>query len=393
MSYLKSFYELLRVAKRSFDAPLEIGNPPADAPRALMCYISRPFRDAKFDHEHSNQTEVRRIAKIIQDLGFALSVINFNSEYQIDYRKYDLLFGFGRAFDRSFYTACHATRIFHLTTANPGYSNLAEARRLRFARERGHLIGPQRIIDEPWVLSAVLSDGIIGLGNDWTRSTYADLNDQIFMIRPTYVASWDGDKLERDWALARREFLWLGGSGALHKGLDVLLEAFAHNADLKLHVCGRVKEEQSFFNAYEDLLGLPNVAYHGFVDVRGQAMREIFAQAAFAILPSCAEGYSTSVLTCMHAGMIPVVTPEFGINTAADFIIHDVRPGHLSEQLKRLASLDPAILRAQSSRSEIFAKENHRPEKFEEAVADAISMLLCRKRANVSQDTLDARTR
>lgn len=51
----------------------------------------------------------------------------------------------------------------------------------------------------------------------------------------------------------RENFLWLGSRGAVLKGLDLVLEAFARMPDLQ--VSGPVEDEADFAAAYGELVG------------------------------------------------------------------------------------------------------------------------------------------
>jgi glycosyltransferase involved in cell wall biosynthesis len=95
---------------------------------------------------------------------------------------------------------------------------------------------------------------------------------------------------ERGWN-SNTHFLWFGGAGLVHKGLDLLLDYFYENPSLTLHICGPIESEPLFAQAYKkELYETENIIMHGFVDIRGQVFEEIIKRCAFVVFPSCSEG-------------------------------------------------------------------------------------------------------
>ncbi len=369
MSFIiSSVRKAVHSAKRIFQPPIRVAEGQGRK-RALICYITHPFRTKKHDYRHSNKIDSRAIAKVLSELGYDVWAIDFDSDYPVDYSRYELLIGFGRAFERSFDRTFCGKRVFYLTGASPCFSNWAEVERLRSVRARkGTLLKPRRTVQEPWVASAMLSDAVACIGNDWTRSTYASLGVSPTMIPAPYVSSWDRDSLKKDFRVCRSNFVWFGSLGAVHKGLDLALEAMETvDGDHMLEVCGDVEKESDFFELYRDhLLGRNNITYHGFMDVRSNEMKLILEQCGFVILPSCSEGTATSVLTMMDAGLIPIVTRESGIDIE-DFglLIQEFSPESVALAMEKAASLPSEEIRERSERVSRFTRENHSVEALE----------------------------
>ena len=62
------------------------------------------------------------------------------------------------------------------------------------------------------------------------------------------------------------EFLWFYGYGAVHKGLDILLDIFSEKKEYTLNIVGNIDTEKDFINIYaKELYSLPNIKYHGFL--------------------------------------------------------------------------------------------------------------------------------
>jgi glycosyltransferase involved in cell wall biosynthesis len=378
--------EMLRVMRSYLVQPLRVSN--SGSQNALISYISRPFR-MRDNGSHSNQKEVLMMADVLAELGYSVDVIDHDSNFDIDYSKYDLLIGFGPAFSRSFSAPDFCgKRILHITGANPNFSNEAEARRAKSVRERrGRLLAPRREVHWSCMFSAINADALFVLGNQWTLSTYNGLNESCHIVPVPYVPPADPIP-RRQTASTKKHFCWFGGGGAIHKGLDLLLDAISElDSNFHLDVCGPVQHEEDFVSAYQDeLLSNPHVTFRGFVDVSSEEMRTIMAENSFVIFPSCSEGSASSVLTCMAAGLIPVVTEESGIEII-DFglRIKQATTGSIQEAMRLASSLSDAELGIRSQKASEYARRAHSRETYSNVLRESLVSVL-RESATRSSD-------
>ena len=73
-----------------------------------------------------------------------------------------------------------------------------------------------------------------------------------------------------------KNFVWMGGGGAVLKGLDITLEAFSKMPEFNLHVLGPASVEKDFIKEYKkELEETPNINYYGRVDVTGEKFKNI----------------------------------------------------------------------------------------------------------------------
>jgi Glycosyl transferases group 1 len=377
-NYLKSkFPKVVKIARQiraNFKKPVSVRQ--GGQKRALICYIVFPFLTTNH-RGHSNQKEVVVMANVLAELGYTVDVVDYNSEYDIDYSPYDLLIGFGQAYSRSFANSdFRGKRVLHFTGANPNFSNEAEARRARNLWERrGVLLAPRREAYWPWMFSAINSDAMFVLGNSWTVSTYEGLNKKIYQIPVPYVVPVDQYVIERDFYKVKHNFCWFSGGGAVHKGLDLLLEVFDEiDSDFHLDVCGPIGFEVDFLSTYKDsLFANPRVTFHGFVDVASREMRTIMENNSFVIFPSCSEGGGSSVITCMSTGMLPIVTKEASIDILDFGILIDYPTIASIRKAMRLAvSLSKDDFDTRSTKSSAYAKLSHSYDLYADALRESI---------------------
>jgi glycosyltransferase involved in cell wall biosynthesis len=208
-----------------------------------------------------------------------------------------------------------ATRTLYIATGTAhGHNNRAEYQRLEdLAVRRSARLKPRRIVT-PNEHTLPHYDGIACLGNAFTVSTYEPYHQTI------YPFSNHGDPRiayqNKDFNAARTDFLYFASHGQVHKGLDLLLEAFSTRPQYRLHVCSHYETERDFVRCYsQELYRTPNILAHGWVHILGSRFREICQACSCSILPSCAEANVGSMIACMHAGLIPIVSKECGIDT------------------------------------------------------------------------------
>lgn len=372
--------ELFRTARRFFSVPRRVARTGLSEKRgvALLCYLTKPFKHQR-SHVHPNFTEVIVIANELSRQGWDVDVVNYDSEFPVRYAKYGAIIGFGRVFHRSIGSGCAAKRFLYLTGANPCYSNIAEAQRVLSVRERrGVEFKPKRVVIEPWAAAAVVSDIVACTGNAWTASTYRDSGLSVSTIPVPYVqGDWSRD-VRISSRINRKVFLWFGGFGAVHKGLDLVLEAMNMlGPGYTLHVCGLVDWEPEFLELYrQELCRSRNILYHGCIDIRSTAAKKIFEDSTFAVFPSCSEGGASSVLTCMDTGLIPIVTKQSSVDIVDFGIeIRDLTPDDVAESMRIAGALSDKEVAKRASRASEYVRSAHSVDKYRSVVAELIRTL------------------
>jgi hypothetical protein len=210
--------------------------------------------------------------------------------------------------------------IFHVTGSNPEFSNQAEAMRLRDLKvRRGETICSRRSVGaddlKKFTECLARADLITLIGNEVTASTFpGDIKCKIRQVVAT------GSFLQKDVkslgnGTMPSEFLWFNGGGAVLKGLDLVLDVFARHPELTLHVVGPYLKEHDFVDAYRaELFKTPNIKSYGFLFPANRRFMEIASRVRAFINPSCSEGISTAAITCMQAGMVPIISKNCGIS-------------------------------------------------------------------------------
>ena len=258
-------------------------------------------------------------------------------------------------------------KILHATGCHWRIHNKAELDRLAALRERrGVMLQPRRQVDP--CRAAEIADEITVLGNEHTIGTYEFSGKPItrIPISSAYEFEWpDGKNFDE----AKRRFLWLGSHGMVHKGLDLVLEAFAGMPDLRLTVCGRPEKEPDFFRAYtRELTRLPNIELRGWMDLSSPEFAQVVTTHGTVIYPSSCEGGGGAVIHCMHAGLLPACTVGASVDLD-DFgvAIPELGIAPVAAAARRIAALHGSELEARARAAYEHAHKHHTRQTFSEA--------------------------
>ena len=199
------------------------------------------------------------MAQTFLDLGMAVDVIDWYDKRFVPRREYRFLVDIG----------CNMPRLAPLVgnelreaDARHGQAlavsesgRIGAAHRFAPAARRG----ARAAAASPTGCAAELADCITVLGNQMTADTFQYTGKPVYRIPLSSAAEFPWDEA-KDFDRVRRRFLWLGSGGMVHKGLDLVLEAFAGMPELELVVCGPVDGESDFQKLYHrELYETPNI--------------------------------------------------------------------------------------------------------------------------------------
>jgi glycosyltransferase involved in cell wall biosynthesis len=218
------------------------------------------------------------------------------------------------------------------------------------------------------------------LGNEFTQSTYQYAGKPIFKV-PITAPVLAPPQGERDFEQCRSTFLWLGTYGLVHKGLDLVLEAFAEMPQHRLIICGPINEEDFVDEYRRELYETPNIETIGWIDIGSSRFREIAERCVALVFPSCSEGQSGSTVTSMHAGLIPIVSYESGVDVSPDFgiVLKTCKIEEIKEAVSRIAGMPADRLRDMSERAQAHAETHHTRENFAKVYREIVRNLAAGK--------------
>jgi glycosyltransferase involved in cell wall biosynthesis len=183
---------------------------------------------------------------------------------------------------------------------------------IRLRRNSELIIREQR---QEFLSFVEIADSLIGFGNEFIMdSWHEDFNIKTFPFNNYGFKS--TQFLTKNFTTARKNFFFLASGSQVLKGLDLLLEIFPKHPKLNLYICSSFNNEPDFIKCYyKELYRTSNIHPIGWISITSPKFLELVKQCAYVISPSCVEGQPGAVVQCMHAGLIPVVTKETGIET------------------------------------------------------------------------------
>lgn len=350
--------------------------------RALLSYIIDPYllpAGAPVPHSHTHFWESRAMGEALRDLGFTVDAIHWTNRAFVPAEPYDLLVDVRLNLERlAPLVGSRCLKVMHAETSHRDFHNPAQERRLAdLERRRGVRLATRRPLEANRAIET--ADCATFLGNEVTRATYAHAGKPMWRLpvsQPVLYPFPEG----KDWGAAARQFVWFGSGGLVHKGLDLVLDAFAGLPDHRLTVIGPVDRERDFARLYDrELHHTPNITAAGWADIASERFRELLADAVGLVYPSCSEGCSGSAVTCKHAGLIPLLTPQTGVDVApGDGVLlpTDPTPEQIREHVRELSARPPAELAAMARRSWEHARAHHTREEFARRYRAAMEEIL-----------------
>lgn len=351
---------------------------------ALVSYVIDAFRLAPgqpIPSSHTNYWESWRMARTWAEQGYAVDVISYLNRWRFWPRKrYDVIVDSRVNLERvGALQGPGCIKVMHVDSAHVLFANAAEARRLLDAqRRRGVSLAPRRFERPNRAID--VADCATVLGNRFTMETYAYAGKPMYRVPISQPVLYDWPE-DKDFEACRTRYLWFGSGGLVHKGLDLVLEAFAGMPDLHLTVAGPVEQEEDFAAAYrKELFETPNIRTVGWVDIDSRRFVDLARECVALVYPSCSEGGGGAVVTCLHAGLVPIVTYEASVDVDDTFgvVLEGTSVAEIRQAVRRLSALPAPTLRDMARRGFEFARANHTRERFAEEYRKAVAAILDR---------------
>lgn len=181
-----------------------------------------------------------------------------------------------------------------------------------------------------------ISDDIILMNSKFNEQSFKKYFAHPLRINVNAITNkeFNPEKLNNNISQIRNNFVVFGCTGFIHKGIDILLDAFKELPNQNLFIYGIHKGEKALFNALKS----PNTYDCGFINVTSpEFLTNIVQKSLFVILPSCSEGMSSGVATCMCHGLIPIITNECGFDENINIeVLPDYRVETVREVISKL---------------------------------------------------------
>lgn len=340
----------------------------------VKAFLLPPGQPIPRDHHH--YWVALQMAQTFLDLGYGVDVINFHNNTFWPKRDYAMMVDTRWNLERlAPVLNADCIKVLHIDTAHPLFQNAAEARRLlELQQRRGVTLKPWRF--EMPHLGIEHADYATMNGNRFSLETFRYAGKQIF---PVPVAApvlypWPASK---DWVGCRNQFLWINSGGLVLKGLDLILEAFADMPDCHLTVCGPIKGEKAFERAYfRELYEMPNIHTEGWMDLSSDRFLELAERCVGILSASASEARSGSVIGGMHAGLIPIISYESGVDVdGCGVVLPNCSVDEIKQAVRSVAGFPGTTLQRMSRCAWDLARSHHTRERWTEVYRSAIDRI------------------
>lgn len=292
--------------------------------RALLSYLVLPILPPRLFRDRvrfGNRGAAQEIARAINELGFKIDIINLdNTTFRVK-KKYNLFIGHGGINYEYISRQLPEDTIRIYYSTGPYWKKLNEEEAKRFyelASRRGYFLSPDRAIKDSEDYPLQVADGIITLSDTEHYNAQSKCSIIIKINNGLFPVSWDCWK-EKNYEEGRKHFLFFSGDGNVHKGLDVLLEAFVRT-DLHLHICQRI--DPLFKKVYHhELTKSPNIHLYNFIKMRSPKFEALVLRCNWIISATCGEGQPNSIIECMAYGLIPILPKTANIDLSEGGIL------------------------------------------------------------------------
>ncbi len=374
-------YSIVRYTPKGYEA-VSIAARNGARGNVLLSYIIEPFLlkpDEPISNAHTHDWESFQIAQTFLDLGYSVDVIDYRNESFVPRKEYAFFVGARTNFERIAHLLNKGcVKIAHMDTAHWIFNNHASLKRLLdLQSRRGVTIPLTSVRQVSSNLAIEHADYVTFLGNQFTMSTYKYAQKSLFPIPISTCAIYPSPEA-KDFESCRKSFLWFGSSGMVHKGLDLVLDVFSEMPDYHLYICGPVQQEKDFVRAYyRELYQIPNIHTIGWVDVNSAEFIEIINKCVGLIYPSSSEGQCGSVVNCLHAGLIPIISYQSGLDVNGfGMILKDCSIDVIKDAVHNISNLPSEELWRMALKTWEFARANHTRKRFAEEYRKVIEHII-----------------
>lgn len=337
----------------------------------LNSLYDRPYTNQVY---HVNRIHIYQLLLPFINMGYIIDIYpaeHLNND-DISDIKYDVIFGFGPTYMKLITNNPNALKILFITENAPWIVREKFAERLDWYKERTGKLPQYAISRTNFYVDEMFSLSDYGICINGTKN----ISSMQSKLRPIYQLNINAlygkhKEINKDHKRTRRKFLWFGSTGAIHKGLDLLVEVFKRLPEYQLDVygAGLLELKDMEFPSNIVICNKINVLSDRFID-------EVVNEHSYVISLSCSEGMQSGIATCMMYGIIPIVSIETGFDDNPYAIIPEsLDIDHIISIIKECASKTSEELLKLEQDVMRFASSHYTIEEFTETYNQIISKI------------------
>ncbi|MEK7208982.1 MAG: hypothetical protein AAB677_01835 [Patescibacteria group bacterium] len=316
---------------------------------------------------HTGPWESNQIVSFFLGHGFIVDCIHYTNRSFAPEENYDIIFACTGELYRLMAMAPQPEKIikiWHSVISSVEHNNSAEIARIKelLKRRPNTLYFPKRQEPHERIQDQMMDlvDYCVLIGNQHVQDTFPkSFHHKITRVTVT-ASPLSYFKSAAEWVPPEKEWLWFFGNGAVRKGLDITLEAFAKHPEWKLNVVGLVDQEPDFMKIYRrELLETPNIRWHSYLNP-GSTKFNVLIRRCFAfIAPTATESISTAVATLLQTGLYPLLSTDTGVDlpSGAGTYLAELSVSEIERQVARIEQKSALELATEIRQTQALARE------------------------------------
>jgi len=318
---------------------------------AVSKHLSNTLHRSPSLTSHSGFNESISLLNCLLDAGYTVDYFHFVNTPKIEWSKYELVIDAFKNLQYSkqvigqkkiFYSTCCHWKTF--------YEN-AYMHSESFFERNGILLYPDRELITNY--SDNTSDIITCFGGKYQAESFGSnhLKVKQLNISTTFIPSYNFKKQ----IASKTKFLWYGGHGPFHKGLDLVVEAFLKMPNFELHIFGNIELNNELFLWFQKKLNTSkNIIYHGWSTPESMYFQSYVRLCDSFVFASSSEGGAGSVIQCMQFGLIPIINNSTAVDLDNNkFDIEGINP---KDQINSIIEKAELFSRTENQELEIYTE-------------------------------------
>jgi glycosyltransferase involved in cell wall biosynthesis len=345
-------------------------------PWAIKEWINNTYNDENYNG-HSMYWESIEMVRILSAKGYNVDVADCTGPLpKMEWAKYQLVIDERNNIKDASFVAGQL-RIHYSTGCQWLFHNTAEYMRLLDFRKRtGISMQPQRQIQS--IFSEEIADYTTYFGGNFQRDLFTHPGKTYPLnLSSAFIAAFKEKEIKN----SRHNFLWLGSRGFIHKGLDIVLEAFKQARNFNLHICANLEAEPEFYAWYKkEFSSCANITYHGWKNLNDLKFQALAENCIATVYCSAAEGGAGAVVQAMQFGCIPVVNnstalrgQHTGFHLKGEISLQLI--SSITEILETIAGMSEKDLYEKSAAVRAYANKNHSKNAYSSSFSQFIDLI------------------
>lgn len=351
--------------------------------KVLIVYLSIQMKNI-YEERHANYYHLNQMIHYFITQNWCVDTCMCNDDdaiVRLSNNEYDLVLGLGSAWRKAIATFPKAQKVLFLTENVPAVVAEKYICRKKYFKQRHPDLDSEKAEARMGYFKQqdlYDADNIIFMSSPYNGEFFKDkkISCQFVVSNAIQNLHYEFNKSEalNSIRYRKKKFICFGCNGLIHKGIDILCDVFSQLPECTLSLYGINEKELPLLKK----ICPHNVNICANINVQSEEfLIELVKKNAFIILPSCSEGMSTGVVTCMLHGLIPIVSKESGLlDSKLVTFLEEFSVEYITNIIKNIISTEDEKLIEQSEKIIEYTSQTYSLKAFDKTFANAIQYII-----------------